>query len=75
MGAYYREIAFYRDLAARIGGPLARCHLAEYDDGEGWFTLVLEDVASAVQGDQIAGCDAAAGASSRCARWPASRRR
>ena len=23
MGAYYREIAFYRDLAGRIGGPLA----------------------------------------------------
>ena len=45
-----REIAFYRNLAARIGGPLARCHLAEYDDAEGWFTLVLEDVVGAGPG-------------------------
>ena len=56
MGAYLREIAFYRNLASRIGGPLPRCHLAEYDTAEGWFTLVLEDVVGAVQGDQIAGC-------------------
>src|SRR6476660_4616211 len=57
MGAYYREIAFYRDLAPEIGASLARCHMAEYDDTEGWFTLVLDDVAGTV-GDQIAGCDA-----------------
>ncbi len=41
MGAYFREIAFYRNLAGRIGGPLPTCHLAEYDPAEGWFTLVL----------------------------------
>jgi hypothetical protein len=56
MGAYYREVAFYRNLAARIGGPLAGCLLAEYEAGEGWFTLVLEDLHGATQGDQIAGC-------------------
>ncbi len=56
LGAYLREIAFYRNLAARIGGPVAHCHLAEYDAAEGWFTLVLEDVVGATQGDQIAGC-------------------
>ena len=56
MGAYYREIAFYRQLAERIGGPLPGCHLAEYDAGEGWFTLVLDDVREGVPGDQIAGC-------------------
>ncbi len=56
MGAYAREISFYRDLAERIGGPLAACHLAEYDEAEGWFTLVLEDIEGAEQGDQIAGC-------------------
>jgi hypothetical protein len=55
MGAYYREVAFYGQLAERIGGPLAACHMAEYDD-EGWFTIVLADVADAEQGDQIAGC-------------------
>jgi hypothetical protein len=56
LGAYLREITFYRELAPRIGGPLAVCHLAEYDDAEGWFTLLLDDVAPATQGDQIKGC-------------------
>ena len=56
MGAYAREISFYNELAERIGGPLPACHLAVYDDVEGWFTLVLEDIADAEQGDQIAGC-------------------
>ncbi len=57
MGAYYREIAFYANLAERIGGPLAHCHLAVYDEREGWFTLVLEDMRDALVGDQIAGCE------------------
>ena len=57
MGAYYREIAFYSNLAERIGGPLPACHLAVYDDAEGWFTLVLEDMRGATVGDQVAGCD------------------
>ena len=56
LGAYRREIYFYRELAPRIGGPLANCLLAEYDETQGWFTLVLEDLAEAAQGDQIAGC-------------------
>jgi hypothetical protein len=56
LGAYLREITFYRELAGRIGGPLAECHAAEYDDAEGWFTLLLSDIAPATQGDQIRGC-------------------
>jgi phosphotransferase family enzyme len=56
MGIYEREIRFYQELAPRIGGPLASCHLAVYDEREGWFTLLLEDVSPAAQGDQIAGC-------------------
>jgi thiamine kinase-like enzyme len=56
MGAYSREVAFYGRLSSRIGGPLPRCHLAEYDQEQGWFTLVLDDVTDGVQGDQIAGC-------------------
>jgi hypothetical protein len=55
LGIYEREVRFYRELAPRIGGPLPDCHLALIDD-EGWFTLILEDVAPAAQGDQIAGC-------------------
>ncbi len=56
LGVYEREVSFYRELAPRIGGPLPACHLAVIDPEEGWFTLVLEDVAPALQGDQIAGC-------------------
>lgn len=56
MGAYWREISFYRQLAERLGPPIPTCHLAAYDDADGWFTLVLEDVPGAHQGDQIAGC-------------------
>jgi Ecdysteroid kinase-like family len=56
LGVYEREIRFYQELAPRIGGPLPQCHMAAMDAGEGWFTLVLEDVAPAAQGDQIAGC-------------------
>jgi hypothetical protein len=56
MGAYEREIRFYSELAPRLGDALPACHAARFEPGEGWFTLVLEDVAPAVQGDQIAGC-------------------
>jgi hypothetical protein len=58
LGAYLREITFYRELRDRIGGDgtLAECHLATHDPKEGWFTLVLEDIEDGVQGDQIAGC-------------------
>jgi Phosphotransferase enzyme family len=55
LGVYDREVRFYQELAPRIGGPLARCHAAAIDE-DGWFTLLLEDVAPAAQGDQIAGC-------------------
>jgi thiamine kinase-like enzyme len=56
LGIYEREIRFYREVAPRVRGPVAACHLAVHDPREGWFTLVLEDAAPAVQGDQIAGC-------------------
>ncbi len=56
LGVYEREVRFYRELAPRIRGPLAECHLAVVDPAQGWFTLLLEDVAPATQGDQIGGC-------------------
>lgn len=56
MGAYAREVSFYTELAERIGGPIPGCHFAAYDTADGWFTLVLEDIAGAEQGDQVAGC-------------------
>jgi len=57
LGAYLREVQFYKQLAPRIGGPTATC-FASLIDEEGWFTIVLEDVVDGVQGDQIAGCSA-----------------
>ena len=57
LGIYMREVRFYRELAPRIGGPLARCHASLIDE-DGWFTIVLEDLGDGVQGDQIAGCGA-----------------
>jgi hypothetical protein len=70
MGAYLREVTFYGELRDRIGGDgtLAKCHLAVRDPKEGWVTLVREDVADGVQGDQIAGCGPAEArsASNRC---------
>jgi hypothetical protein len=55
LGAYSREIAFYADLGRRLGDAVPKAHFAEYDVETGQFTLVLEDIASAIQGDQIAG--------------------
>jgi hypothetical protein len=55
LGIYEREVRFYSELAPRIGGALAECHLAVINPEQGWFTLVLEDVEPATQGDQIAG--------------------
>jgi hypothetical protein len=57
LGVYDREVRFYRELAPRIGGPLPDCHVAVFDPDDGWFTLLLEDVAPAAQGDQITGCN------------------
>jgi hypothetical protein len=59
LGIYAREIRFYDELAPRIGGPLAHCSLALFDDSQGWFTLLLEDLHDAEPGDQIAGCSLA----------------
>ena len=62
LGAYEREIRFYRELAPRVGGPLPDCHAAVLDPAEGWFTLVLEDVAPARAGRPDRGLRRRAGA-------------
>ncbi len=59
LGIYEREVRFYRELAPRIGGPLATCYVAGYEKAQGWFTLLLEHIAPALPGDQIAGCSVA----------------
>ncbi|MEX2626689.1 MAG: phosphotransferase [Ilumatobacteraceae bacterium] len=59
---YEREVRFYRDIAPTVDIRVPRCHLAEWDPTSGDFVLVLEDMAPAVPGDQIAGCDIASAA-------------
>jgi Phosphotransferase enzyme family len=54
--AYEIEVRFYREVAARVTARVPAVYLAEVEPETGWFTLVLEDVAGAVQGDQIAAC-------------------
>ena len=57
LGSYQTEVRFYQQVAPTVDISVPRCYFAEVDPRTGWFTLVLEDVAPAVQGDQIAGCD------------------
>jgi Ser/Thr protein kinase RdoA (MazF antagonist) len=52
---YRSEIGFYNDLADEVAIRVPECFLAVAADDGTRFTLVLEDVSPAVQGDQIAG--------------------
>ncbi len=54
--AYEIEVRFYREVAARVGSRLPATYLAEVEPETGWFTLLMEDIAGAAQGDQIAAC-------------------
>ena len=54
-GAYRAEIRFYQQIASTVAVRTPYCHHAEIDDS-GDFVLVMEDLAPAVPGDQIAGC-------------------
>lgn len=57
LGLYEREVLFYRDIAPRLGGPVAPCYHAWIDSvsSTGTFALVLGDAGPAVAGDEIAG--------------------
>jgi hypothetical protein len=57
--SYAIEVTFYRDLAAGLAVSVPTSYYAEMStdpDQRGVFTLLLEDLAPADQGDQIAGC-------------------
>ncbi len=58
MRAYEVEVRFYAELAPRVAARMPRLLFAALDPDESWFTLLLEDLADAVQGDEVAGCDA-----------------
>lgn len=54
--AYAKEVAFYTELGGRLAVRTPGCHYAAIDDDRLRFVLVLDDLAGARQGDQLAGC-------------------
>jgi len=63
LGLYEREVRFYSDVAPRLAGiagaPIAGCYHASYDGDSGMFTLLIDDAAPAVVGDEIRGASLA----------------
>lgn len=55
---YYREVGFYRHLADKIIISVPECYYAAIIDEGPEFVLLLQDMAPAQQGDQLAGCSA-----------------
>jgi hypothetical protein len=53
---YEIEVGFYTELAPSIGVNAPRCHYAAHDPSSGAYCVILDDLAPAVQGDQMAGC-------------------
>ena len=56
---YEREVGFYTTLAGTVDVRRPRCHFAAVEPGTADVVIVLDDLAPARQGDQIAGCDLA----------------
>ncbi|QXC61110.1 ecdysteroid 22-kinase family protein [Aquihabitans sp. G128] len=56
-GAYRTEVDFYRDLAPTLAVRVPRCWHASVSEDATDFLLLLDDLAPAEQGDQLAGCD------------------
>jgi Phosphotransferase enzyme family len=54
--AYEIEVRFYREVARHVDTRLPSVYAAEVEPDTGWFTLVLEDIVGATQGDQIVAC-------------------
>lgn len=56
IGAYAIELRFYREVAPTVEIRVPEVHHQVIDLETGAFTLVMEDLAPAAQGDQVAGC-------------------
>jgi len=54
---YEREVKFYEQIADTVDIRVPHCFHGDWDEASGEFVLVLEDMAPAEQGDQIAGTD------------------
>lgn len=59
LNSYRNEIGFYRHIRSEVSIRAPHVHHVGWDDDTHAFVLVMEDVAPAVQGDQIAGCSVA----------------
>jgi aminoglycoside phosphotransferase (APT) family kinase protein len=55
LGNYVREVRFYQRLAATARISTPRCWHTDVDEATSAFVLMLEDLAPAVQGDQLDG--------------------
>ncbi|MDG2304265.1 MAG: phosphotransferase [Candidatus Binatia bacterium] len=53
---YIKEVSFYRELVSRLSISTPRCYYADIEGDGPDFVLLLEDMAPAEQGDQLAGC-------------------
>lgn len=54
--AYEIEVRFYQEVATRVAARVPALYAAEVEPDTGWFTLILEDMVGARQGDQIEAC-------------------
>lgn len=57
-GVYRAEVRFYAEIAATVRARVPHCHYAATAADGAEFTLLLEDLAPAKPGDQLAGCAA-----------------
>jgi hypothetical protein len=57
-GVYRTEAIFYAEVAPTVAIRVPACHHATMPTDSGDFVLLLEDLAPAVQGDQLVGCTA-----------------
>jgi len=55
---YEREVSFYRELGPAAGIRIPTMHFGAADPQSGDFVLLMEDLAPARVGDQLAGCSA-----------------
>ncbi|MFZ4603540.1 MAG: phosphotransferase [Caulobacterales bacterium] len=62
LGNYHREVKFYQLLQSRARIATPRCWFAAVDETTHDFVLMMNDLAPASQGDQLAGVDAGAAA-------------
>jgi aminoglycoside/choline kinase family phosphotransferase len=55
---YEREVRFYNEIADSVDIRTPRLYFSHFDSASGDFALLLEDLAPACVGDQLAGCSA-----------------